>query len=102
MPETAGIDGASTRGELATRMRETGFSRESATSLISFDAVVRWVKVELEGERRYRRVPRMLLEEETATATEMIKFAGWSANVNSSRIETACISSVNARRRATM
>ena len=56
-------------------MRETGFSRESATSLISFDAVVRWVKVELEGERRYRRVPRMLLEEETAAATEMIKFA---------------------------
>ncbi len=75
VPETAGIDGASTCGELATRMRETGFSRESATSLISFDAVVRWVKVELEGERRYRRVPRMLLEEETATATEMIKFA---------------------------
>lgn len=74
VPETAGIDGASTCGELATRMRETGFSRESATSLISFDAAVRWVKVELEGER-WRRVPRMLLEEETATATEMIKFA---------------------------
>ena len=74
VPETT-FDGDFAFGDVARRMRSTGFSRESATSLISFDARVRWVDVQLGGGRRWRRVPRMLLEDDASTATEMTMFA---------------------------
>lgn len=76
VPETA-FDGDVAFGDVARRMRSTGFSRESATSLISFDARVRWVDVQLGDGRhsRWRRVPRMLLEDDASTATEMTMFA---------------------------
>ena len=74
VPETA-FDGDFAFGDVVERMRSTGFSR--ATSLISFDARVRWVDVQLGDGRhsRWRRVPRMLLEDDALTATEMTMFA---------------------------
>ena len=80
-----------------------GVSRESATSLISFDAVVRWVKVELEGERRYRRVPRMLLEEETPPL-RLRDVSPASSECERELVpdRNGVYTPVNARRRATM